>query len=214
MPDAILFDLDGTLIDSARDVATAANRALVDLGRPERDQGEVRAFIGDGVGLLMARCLGDGAGGRAVEAAVARFRVHYDACVLETTALFPGIAELLAAIDSPMAVVSNKPEAFCRRILAGLDAVRWFDVVAGGDTFDEGKPSPVPVTETCALLGVPARRAVVVGDGRQDMLAGRAAGCRTVGVLWGQASEEELRAAGAGVTVATMDALLGSLVGP
>lgn len=214
MPDAILFDLDGTLIDSAGDIATAANRALADLGRPERTDPEVRGFIGDGLRLLMERCLGAPQEPAMVDQAVQRFHVHYEACALDTTFLFPGVAQLLDALTGSLAVVSNKPEGFCRRILEGLDVAKRFTLVAGGDTFEERKPSPIPFIRACADLGAPPGQSTVVGDGRQDMIAGKAAGCRTLGVLWGQSSEEQLRMAGADAVLETVDALLGTLSGP
>lgn len=212
MQEAVLFDLDGTLVDSARDIATAANRALKDLGRPVRDEQEVRAFIGDGVQKLMERCLGtDGA---SLQQAVARFRHHYELCAIDTTTLFPGVDALLDAIDVPMAVVSNKPEAFCRRMIDGLGATRWFSEIVGGDTFPEPKPSRQPVVGTCARLGVSPESTVLVGDGRQDVAAGLAAGCRVIGVCWGQSRESQLREWGADTVVATVEALLGTLSGP
>jgi len=214
VPDAILFDLDGTLIDSAGDIATAANRALEDMGRPARTELEVRGFIGDGVSPLMERCMGTSIEPATVDEAVTRFRVHYETCALDTTSLFPGVGTLLETLSAPMAVISNKPEGFCRRILEGLNAARWFDLVGGGDTFEKRKPSPIPFTHACTRLGARPDRAVVVGDGRQDMIAGKAAGCRAVGVLWGQASEDQLRMAGADTVVETVDALLGTLSGP
>lgn len=195
---AVLFDLDGTLVDSATDIRTAANRALGDLGFPGRALAEIRQFIGDGVVKLMERAIGsDRLDGVDLATAVERFRGHYDECLVDTTGFFPGVADLLDTLDVPMSIVSNKPEAMCVRIARALAIDHRFRVIAGGDTFEVAKPDPLPFRETASRMGTPVQRCVVVGDGRQDMIAGRAAGCHVIGVTWGQNDEGTLREAGA-----------------
>jgi len=205
--EAVFFDLDGTLVDSAGDIRTAANRALIDLGLPARTDSEIRRFIGDGVVKLMERAMGDATGVEAV-AAAELFRAHYDACLLETTTFFDGITEMLDQLSPPLSVVSNKPESCCRRILEALGQGRRFRLIAGGDTFPRPKPDPQPLIEMARTLGVDPRAAWVVGDGRQDMRAGRAAGCHTVGVLWGQSDRTSLIEAGADEIVADVPSLV------
>ena len=199
---AVFFDLDGTLVDSARDLGTAVNRMLDDLGMPRRSLPEVRRFIGDGVVKLIERAVGDGrAACTDIEAAVARFRAHYADCLLETTDYFPGIRALIDGLEVPLAVVSNKPEDACIRLIDALDSTAAFSAIAGGDSFPVRKPDPTPILETARRIGVPPTQIIFVGDGEQDMRAGRAAGCRTIGVLWGQGDAETLTAAGADLIV-------------
>ncbi len=212
MAEAILFDLDGTLIDSVGDIATAANLALQDLGLPPRPEVAIRGFIGDGVFMLLRRCLEDRDADDALTEAVERFRIHYDRCALDTTNFFPGVPEVLDQLSCPLGVVSNKPEGFCRSILRGLQTEDRFGAICGGDTFPEKKPSPAPILGALGLLRANATNSVFVGDGLQDMEAARAAGCRAVGVAWGQAAPEDLMDAGAQGVVETPDALLGTLL--
>ena len=155
--------------------------------------------------MLMARALGTASpDAPQVAQAVARFEDHYAACALEQTRPFPGIPQLLQSLPQPKAVVSNKPGAFCRRILEGLGLAGEFRAIHGGDAFAERKPSPVPFAETARELCVAPSQAVVIGDGRQDMAAGQAAGAVTVGVTWGQGSADVLLAHGADHVVASV----------
>jgi phosphoglycolate phosphatase len=200
---AVLFDLDGTLIDSGADIASAANTALRTLGRPELREAVIRSYVGDGVANLMRRCVG---GDDPVpDEAVAWFQVAYQKCALDRTVLYPGIRELLADLDrTPLAVVSNKPEAFCHRILEGLGVARHFRLIAGGETFPEKKPSPAPYLTILDRFGVSRNEALVVGDGPQDVRAARAAGIRSCAVLWGFTPREKLAAEGPDLLVASV----------
>lgn len=193
MPDAYLFDLDGTLIDSAADIAASVNHVLTELGHDPLPEARVISFVGDGVENLLDRAL------RAVatadnapspedrlRTALPRFQAHYAEHAMDRTDFFPGVPDVLDALeDHALAVISNKPEAFSRHILRALDAERRFRVVIGGDTFSERKPSPLPLVRCLDELNVDAARALMVGDGPQDLAAGRAAGVATCAVTWG-----------------------------
>lgn len=183
---AVLWDLDGTLVDSAADIAANANRALVGAGLPALSEARIRGFVGDGARNLVRRCA-EAAGGAFDEALLAAFLAHYLEHPAEHSRVHPpGLRGLLGALTEaqvPMGVVTNKPLAVSLRLLDALGLRRAFGVVVGGDSFPEKKPDPRPVREAMAALGV--RRAVLVGDGPQDVAAGRAAGVPVVGVTWG-----------------------------
>jgi phosphoglycolate phosphatase len=180
---ALLFDLDGTLIDSARDLTEAVNAALAELGQPPRSVAEIRRFTGDGARELIRRAAGPGADLATAEAA---FRRHYARICVESTQPYPGIPELLARhAGLPLAVVSNKPADLCRTILDRLGLLGRFRAVVGGESGRGLKPDPAPVEAALAALGVPRTGAVLVGDGAQDLQAAGAAGIPALGAGWG-----------------------------
>lgn len=207
--DAVLWDLDGTLVDSTEDIAGAAAHAMERVGRPPPDYHLVRRSIGDGLQTLLEKCLGQRrlSDPDLFDTAIDAFRTYYEAHIADRTAVIPGIRTLLKEIDAPMAIVSNKPEAFCRKLLAVLDLSPAFPFVSGGDTFPSRKPDPGPLLGALARLGVAPERAVMVGDGVQDMAAATAAGADPIGVLWGQSTGAELKGAGARVLVRDVAAL-------
>ena len=188
--EGILFDLDGTLIDSVRDIVEALNAGLAAIGRRSLPLHVGRGFIGDGLPRLLERAL-EATGGPVdaplVAAALQAVRDHYGAHPVRYTVAYPGIPELLRDLaPTPLAVVSNKPEQLCRTVLAALGLAARFATVLGGDSLPERKPDPAPVREALRRLGIrDPRRALLVGDGPQDMAAGRAAGVRILGVVWG-----------------------------
>ncbi len=182
--DPILFDLDGTLVDSSADIAVAVNRTLDGLGLDRLDDGQIVGFVGDGVRKLMLRTL-DRFGRTDVDDAVARFKVEYRDHCLEATRPYPGIAELLEALaGARLGVVTNKPAAFARQILDGLGLQRHFHAVVGGDEAPL-KPLPDPVLLALQRLGAQAQGGLMVGDHANDVLSGRAAGLCVCGVTWG-----------------------------
>ena len=180
----ILFDLDGTLVDSGKDIALAANRTLVRLGLPELPEEEIISFVGDGIRRLMEKTLGPHAG-MDVDAAVEDFREDYRGSCLVHTVPFPGIMDLLRDLkDHPVGVVTNKPARFSKVILDGLGMSAYVDAMVGGDEA-ELKPSRDPLLLACQRLGVEPGFGLMVGDFEKDIQAGRAAGMKTCGVLWG-----------------------------
>jgi phosphoglycolate phosphatase len=192
----ILFDLDGTLIDSAKDIAASANAAREGLGYPRLEVETVRGLIGDGVDVLMRRCVRPDDVARGVEI----YRAHHAEHLLDTTRAYPGIDALLADLaraGAALAVVSNKPLRFTQRILEALSLARFFGVVIGGDGPAGRKPAPGPFEAALLALGAPPREgALVVGDGRNDVLGARAAGLEVCGVLYGIGAPDEMRELG------------------
>jgi phosphoglycolate phosphatase len=184
----IVFDLDGTLVDSSRDLATAVNRALqrVAPGTPLLPEETVRSFIGSGARVLVTRCLAHAGIPRPVEDVLPVFFEAYAGCLLDTTRLFPGAEEALDRLrDRRLAVLTNKPGGMSRAILHGLGVTDRFFRVYGGDDLAVRKPDPAGLRHLSAEAGVPAGEAVMVGDSSIDVRTGRAAGAFTAGVTYG-----------------------------
>ncbi|MEM7247024.1 MAG: HAD-IA family hydrolase [Acidobacteriota bacterium] len=200
-PSVILFDLDGTLVDSVGDIHAAIGSVLAEDGRPAVTPEQVRGFVGDGAAMLVQRCYE--AGGEAPPAdALPRFRERYGADCTARTRPYEGIPELLDALHRSrppvrMAVVTNKPGDFSRTIVSALGLDRWLPVVLGPDEVPAQKPDPSHLRAALTALGEEdADDVVMVGDGSTDLLAGQAAGARVAAVLWGYRSREQLSEAG------------------
>ncbi|MDQ7038199.1 MAG: HAD-IA family hydrolase [Aquificota bacterium] len=179
-----LFDLDGTLIDSAEDIALCLRLTLEDIGMEDRMPEDVKSLIGGGIRALLERVLGEDFR----EDHVRIFRGHYLDNPVVHTKLYPGVEEVLRTLKKKgkaTAVVSNKLEELSREILKRLGVLDLFDLVVGGDTFEEKKPSPVPVRKTLDLIGCDPDEAVMIGDTEADIVAGKGAGTKTALALWG-----------------------------
>jgi phosphoglycolate phosphatase len=191
---AVLFDLDGTLLDTAADIALALARAFSDEGHTAPGEDAVRTMIGRGAPMLVQRALAHG--GLELEAArqaalLERFFHHYgrlqefDECAAQP---YAGVHEGLAVLGGtgvPMAVVTNKQERFARGLVQRLGLAPWMRLVVGGDTCERRKPDPQPLQWACAQLGVEVGQAVMVGDSVNDVQAACAAGMRVVCVPYG-----------------------------
>ncbi len=203
---AVLFDLDGTLLDTLADVADATNAALAQLGFPGHPVEAYKYFIGDGMEQLARRVLGPNAEYPALVArCVQRIREHYARCWACKTRPYPYIPELLDELawrKVPMAVLSNKPQDFTRLCVERLLG-RWrFDAVVGAGGQFPPKPHPAAALHIAGLLGLPPARIVYLGDTNTDMQTATGAGMFPVGALWGFRPEDELRASGAQVLIA------------
>jgi len=178
---ALVFDLDGTLVDSAGEIATALARTFEGLGLEPIARARVEQLIGKGVRVLVERALAiRGAAGIDVDDAVARFESHYAETVGTGATLFPGVSEglgLLEARGMPMAVVTNKPRYFTLQLLERLGIARYFRAVIAGDDGLAKKPAPDMLRAAARELGVPPALALMIGDSDNDTVAARAAGC-------------------------------------
>lgn len=176
----IVFDLDGTLVDSAPDLHAAANAMLAELGRPALSLRQVTGFVGNGVPKLVERCL-DAMGGQQGQhaEALARFRRHYDAAPARLTRPYPGAlatARALRTAGCRLGICTNKPEKPARTLLRLLGVDALFDTVVGGDTLPAHKPDPAPLLRTIDTLGGSSASALFVGDSEVDALTAENAG--------------------------------------
>ncbi|MDA8156488.1 MAG: HAD-IA family hydrolase [Actinomycetota bacterium] len=183
----VIFDLDGTLIDSLEDLSISLNYALAAARLPSVAKDRVRAMIGEGVSRLIEKALPENR--QDLKGAVLeKFLEHYSEHLLDHTKPYPGIPELLEKLSGfKKAVISNKRSDFSKKLLEGLGLAGAFDIVIGPDnTSGIKKPAPEPVLRTLAALGVRPAEAVMVGDSLFDIEAGKSAGVlRTIGVLYG-----------------------------
>ncbi len=193
----VLFDFDGTLADTWRDIANALNTTLAWAGLPAVQGPDVRYWIGAGVLPLLEAAVPDAASDpELLERLYGHFRLEYERRCLDTTELYPGIDACLTALEGlSLAVVSNKPTHFLDRVMSGLDLKRHFPVVVGGDSLDVRKPDPRVIRHVVEQLDRTPSEVWMVGDSAIDAETGLAAGARTIGCAWGLRGRAELRAA-------------------
>jgi phosphoglycolate phosphatase len=193
----VIFDLDGTLIDSRLDLVHSVNAALRHIGRPELPDDVIASYVGDGAPVLIQRALG----GEQVDEALVRkglefFLKYYREHKLDHTTVYPGVAAALAAIQnlaghcsngSPrkLAVLSNKPVIPSKAIIEALGLGQFFSQVYGGNSFATKKPDPEGARRLLEEYGVQPRQAAIIGDSHVDVNTGRNAGMATVGVTYG-----------------------------
>lgn len=188
----LLLDLDGTLVDSMADLAGALNELRDELGYRPIPGDQVKAMVGDGVAKLVERGF-DYGGEQAPEAntiasLVTRFLEIYETRLTLETRPYPGVPETLTALRQSgwrLALCTNKPEAASRRILEALDLASFFETVSGGDSFAERKPAAGHLLDTLAAMAAGSERAVMIGDGPNDLMAGRNARLPVVLVSYG-----------------------------
>jgi phosphoglycolate phosphatase len=186
-PDALVFDLDGTLIDSRRDITTAINRMRAGLELPPLALEQVITMVGEGARLLVERALGPGFPPDEIDRALESYLGYYWDVCLETTRTYSGIDGMLAALAGryPLALLSNKGEALSRRILDGLGLTAHFREILGGDSLPTRKPDPTGLRVLADRLGVAVERLLLVGDTWVDAETARNAGCPFALVEWG-----------------------------
>lgn len=209
---AILFDLDGTLLDSLADLANTANRVLAARGLPVHPEEAYRFFVGDGLATLVERMLPPPQRSPALVAeAMAAFEVDYGCNWQVRTRPYPGIAALLDALVAEgigLSILSNKPDGFTRLCVERLLPQWRFDPLLGHRPGVPKKPDPTAALAIAAHLGLPPEAILYVGDSGVDMQTARGAGMDAVGVLWGFRTAGELRAAGAHHLIALPEQLL------
>ncbi|MBI3507596.1 MAG: HAD-IA family hydrolase [Proteobacteria bacterium] len=200
----VLFDLDGTLVDTQRDIVAQARRALALEGYGDFDGEAVARLIGRGSQHLFRTLLGSGTPERRLDAVMERFRSLYAAHLADTSAPYPGIEDALASLASVRkAIVTNKSQVFSDALLKRLGLARHFEAVFGFEAFKKQKPDPEPVREACRRLGAAPHETAMVGDSRFDVEAGRAAGVVTVAALWGYETPAALKGLSPDLTAAT-----------
>ena len=174
----VIFDLDGTLVDSLSDISEAVNRMLADLGLPQFDQATIRNWVGDGVGPLVASALQAAGSPLPLEEVMPGFMRHYGDTLLHHPRLYPGVAEALEALQSRgvvLALCTNKPSRFVAPLLDHLGVAARFSAVLGGDSLPERKPAAAPLLHLCAQFGQAPMHSLMVGDSAVDAAAAKAA---------------------------------------
>jgi phosphoglycolate phosphatase len=183
---ALIFDLDGTLIDSKVDLIHSVNAMLREMNRPQLPAETISGYIGHGAPLLVARALGVGATEEELKGALQFFLGYYEEHKMDNTSAYPGVAETLAQLSNlPMAVLTNKPARISVRILNSLGLAKYFRAIYGGNSFESKKPDPFGATKILREFGIAAREALLVGDSEVDVQTARNAGTQAAAVNYG-----------------------------
>ncbi len=197
--DLVIFDLDGTLIDSAPDIVATTNKVLLQRGRPALPDAQIVAAIGEGLKQLLYSCFPDLIDNEEEIAKLDReFYKIYRRNLIAQTTVFAGVQEFLSATSSKIAIVTNKYEDLALESVEklGLAKYPWLKIF-GSDSLPERKPHPLPLLEVMRAAGVSAENTVMVGDGLPDMRAAQAAGVHALACEYGYCAAEKLTAAGA-----------------
>ena len=195
----VIFDLDGTLVDSAADIAESVNRTLSDWRLPTYDVKQITGWIGEGSRQLITYAFRDAGSDADIDDVMPGFLEHYAETALDAV-VYPGVAETLAALHAQgvkLAVCTNKNEEFVRPLLEVRGLLPYIDGIVGGNTLPERKPSGVPLKHLADATGVPLDKVLMVGDSESDMLAARDAGIPYVLVSYGYPKSLDIHTAGA-----------------
>jgi phosphoglycolate phosphatase len=183
---ALIFDLDGTLIDSQRDLIRSVNVMLREMDRAELKEETISGYIGQGAPILVGRALGEGASDEEHKHALQIFLRYYEEHKMDTTRAYPGVAETLEVLAGlPMAILTNKPARISVRILDELGLKRYFRAIYGGNSFETKKPDPLGANTILREFGVTAQEALVIGDSEVDVQTARNAGALAAAVNYG-----------------------------
>ncbi len=186
----LIFDLDGTLIDSKLDLALSVNAVREQMGLAPMPHDQIATYVGHGVGNLMRRSLGPDATEEKIEKGLQFFLAHYREHMLDHTVTYPGVREALGEFgERGMAVLTNKPVKFSQAILEGLGIAHYFAFIYGGNSFAQKKPDPAGVLKLMADMNASPEETLIIGDSDTDVLTGRNGGVLTCGVTYGFGAE-------------------------
>lgn len=192
--DILLFDLDGTLVDSAPDLALAVNKTLIELGLATFNQDVIRNWVGNGAHVLIQRALSGNAEISAdldsalTDKALSIFLQVYQDCSCVETQLYNGVLSTLTKLKAKgfrLAIITNKPERFIGPIIDGLALNNLFELIIGGDTLAKRKPDPLPLHYACQQLSANINQCVMIGDSKNDILAAKAANMQSIALTYG-----------------------------
>ncbi len=197
----VIFDLDGTLVDTAPDLAHSMDLVMRELHLPAQGLENVRSYIGHGVRRLVedivSSALEEKPAQATLERALDSFNTHYREHLVRESALYPGVNESLVWLQASgikCACVTNKPSDFANPLLRHFQIEKYFDVVVSADTFEKKKPDPFPLTYVCNQLGVETGECIMVGDSENDIEAARRAGIRSVCMSYGYTPQADITA--------------------
>jgi phosphoglycolate phosphatase len=189
----VLFDLDGTLVDSRADLVSAVNASLIAIGHPTQTAEQILPNVGRGLGYLLTSTIGT-LEPHVLQKARDAFKAHYDVHCLDETKLYDHVFDVLSGLDGRyrVAVVSNKPEVYAKRIVEALGIGTFISEVLGGDTLPQAKPDPAPMFEAMNRLKGKSSSTLVVGDTGIDITAGKAANMQTCVAQYGFGYDPEI----------------------
>ena len=189
--DCVIFDLDGTLVDTAPDLLATLNVLMAGIGRRPLEVSEIRGAIGHGARSMIgngAKITGDAISDEKIEELFHQYLAYYSSHIADNSVPFPGALEVLEALKAkgtPMAICTNKLESLTRELLQALNLLSYFDVIIGLDTLEKSKPDPLPVEEILRKTGAASAKTLFIGDSETDLKAARAAGTAIVLVDYG-----------------------------
>jgi len=190
-PTAVIFDLDGTLVDSAPDLTAALNYVLRRAGRPGMTIPRVRHLVGNGARAMIAKGFSESGttpDDEAIEDILQDYLSYYEENIADQSTIFPGVKSLLGELAGrgiPLGLCTNKSIRLARKLMTEIGLAGYFPVMTGGDSFDYQKPDPRHLTETLGLMNCPASGAVMVGDTANDIIAAQKAGMASIAVSFG-----------------------------
>ncbi|MFA6914537.1 MAG: HAD-IA family hydrolase [Endomicrobiia bacterium] len=188
----VIFDLDGTLVDSQQDLTSAVNFTRKYYGLKPLEVATVASYLGSGIPALVRSVLPN-VDEKDIPNATVMFKEFYSKHLIDTTKTYSGVSEMLSSLkDVRKAILSNKSEKFSKDIIEKLGLKDFFDSIYGGDSFDEKKPSPRPIYEIMESLSVKKENTIMVGDGANDIIAGKTADIKTIAVLYGYSPKEKV----------------------
>lgn len=189
--DLIIFDQDGTLVDSRADISNAVNHALKNLDLPLLATDTITGYVGEGITKLMENALGPHGG--LLEEGLSLFLEYYSSHIADNTHIYPNVLEILEYFRSKRkAVISNKLESLTRDLLRELGILHYFDIILGGDSTGRKKPFPDPVIKVLDEFSINNSSALIIGDSPTDIEAGREAGVFTCGVTYGYRGRDQI----------------------
>ncbi len=203
-----IFDLDGTLIDSKKDIAASVNYTMKVLGLKELSEDLIYEFVGNGVTPLIQQAVQKAGGSMAFSRALDIFKEHYDAHLLDTTIPFPGVMEVLEYYRVPKVVLTNKSQSYSEKIIEGLRMKPYFKGIFGGDTQFPKKPDPQVIHYLMKAHGSSSQDTVIIGDSSVDIQAGKNAGILTCGVTYGFRPRQEIEESGCDFKVEEISQLI------
>ncbi len=188
----IIFDLDGTLVDSKFDLTDSVNFVREQYGFNPLPIDEVASYLGSGITALVKAVLSE-LKNEEFDTAVKKFKDNYVQHLTDKTRAYNGVTDMLSSISQPKVLLSNKDERFSKQILETLGLSKYFTEIYGGDSFKEKKPNPLPVFEIMKKFSLKKEEVLMIGDGTNDILVGKNAGIKTIGVLYGYSSLEQVK---------------------
>jgi phosphoglycolate phosphatase len=212
---ALIFDLDGTLVDSLRGIADTLNRTLTAHGLPGHSDANVRTFVGDGLANLILRSLPQGSDQRLLDSVLPLYRQDYERSWKQGSQPYPGIADMLSTLSRegfPLAVLSNKVHAFTVEMVESTFPDIPFAAILGQHDGIPHKPNPHGALELAGKMNIPPADCIIIGDSTIDFLTAQNAGMRAISVDWGYHDRSALEAVGSTMIVSSPDALIEAIM--